>query len=164
MENKKSFEQESKILKELSSNLKALHKDLLYFQARHVEEADERRLSSPYDLLKLCIHDPRFHWLRQLSSLILQIDHRLHGKEAIEILDLNSIFDETWGLLHHEDENFSRHYDAALQTDPHLYMKQADVLRSLQELQPLIRDMHEMHVENETSKMKNEWNPGERPG
>ena len=153
MKNAKTESKEKKMLHQLSATLKSLHKDLLQFQARHAEEFDEQKYSA-YHLLHLCLHDDRFLWLRNLSSLITQIDHRVHDEEEVEILDLQSIYDEAWGLLHNSIPDFSQHYNLALSQDPHLYMKQADVLSALQELQPFARSMHEMHVINEENKMK----------
>lgn len=148
---------EKQKLQQLNAALKALHKDLLLIQCRTAEDVDERRYG-PYDLLHLCLNDDRFEWLRKLSLLMTQIDHRIHDDEEVEVLDLESIYDEVWRLLHNEYRDFSEHYNLALNRDPHLYMKQGAVLGALEELQPLVKSMHEMHAENESWKMQNNPN------
>lgn len=137
----------------LSIKLRSLHKDLLLFQTRKVEEVDERRLSA-YDILHLSIHDPRYDWLRKLSTLMAQIDHLIHSEEGIEILDSACIYDEATRLFKNEYPEFSEHYSHAMSQDPHLIVKQAEVLAALKEIQPQIRNIHEMHVENERIKFK----------
>jgi hypothetical protein len=142
-------------LSNLSSKLKALHKHLLQVQVCNAEEIDERRYNT-YHILQMAIHDARFEWLRKLSSMIAQIDHRIHSEEEIEILDLQSVYDEVFRLFNHEYPEFSTPYQRALNLDPHLYLKQAEVLSALQELQPFIHTMHEMHAVNEKLKFVSE--------
>lgn len=143
----------TEILANLSSKLRALHKDLLRIQVYKVEEIDQCRYGA-YQVLHLSIHDSHFDWLRILSSLITQIDHRVHNEEAIEILDAHCLFDETTRLFHGEYPQFSKPYKEALDLEPHLYMKQAEVLSALEDLRPYAKNMHEMHSENESHKFE----------
>lgn len=60
-------------LAHLGTTLLKFHRELLQYQAQLAAQEDHREYSA-YDLLKLSIGDPRFHWLRKFSDLIIQID------------------------------------------------------------------------------------------
>lgn len=139
-------------LENLSLKLKNLHQDLMLFQGRKAEATDERRYG-PYDLLRLSMSDPRFEWLKKISSLVARIDERMDQQEEIEALDVREFFDKTSRLFDGSDPVFSEPYTEALESNPHTFIKQAEVLTALKALQPHAKDMHEMHVRNEKEKL-----------
>jgi hypothetical protein len=74
-------------LLELSKALQSLHRDLLMLEANAFEIAEGKRLN-PYELLRASLSDPKFAWLRLISTLIVHIDTvvdetpTLSGQEA----------------------------------------------------------------------------------
>lgn len=123
-----------KELENLSSKLRDLHKDLILFQARNAEQVDERKYT-PYDVLHLSIYDGRFEWLRRLSSLMTYIDEMLNEESEIRVEDVRCIHGEVSGLFQNDDSDFLGHYNLALNQDPHLFVKQGEVLKALSQLQ-----------------------------
>lgn len=58
-----------------------IHKSLLDFQKATVE-ASEQKEFSPYDMLQMAISHPEFEWLRQISTLMADMDDRTSDKKS----------------------------------------------------------------------------------
>jgi hypothetical protein len=77
------------------------HKTLLDFQKATLESLEQKQYS-PYDMLQMAINHPEFEWLRQVSTLMADMDDRTSDKKNpanAEDLNkfihrLNEIFDE----------------------------------------------------------------------
>lgn len=123
-------------LGDLSGKLKDLHKELLVFQARLVEQEDGRKYG-PYDLLHLSIHDSRFAWIGELSGLITRIDAYAFDADVAEP-DLDSIVDEVEKLLGGTRGGFARSYQSARHAQPHLTVSEVEVKRALAQLKPFL--------------------------
>lgn len=139
-----------KTLSNVSSKLMKLHRDLLFFQAGLAEKEDERQYS-PYDLLSLSIHDPRFEWLRKFSELITQIDMITDDKEN-KPFDLQAIIDETKKTIDADAADASPNYKIALMGNTETIGKYFEVKKALALLEPFQQNLHEAHTDNEKKK------------
>lgn len=63
----------------VSHKLLKFHKELLQAQIAIVEKEDQKKYN-PYELLNLSMNDPRFHWLKAFSDIIIEIDIALENK------------------------------------------------------------------------------------
>lgn len=117
-------------LEVLSAKLRALHQDLLLLQVQNVEQVDERKYTS-YDALQLAIYDSRFEWLRRISTLVTHIDVLIYETDDVAFDGLKAIYQEASALFQKSETDFSDHYKIALNLDPHLFVKQGEVLMAL---------------------------------
>jgi hypothetical protein len=120
-------------LTHLSNKLKSLHRDLLRFQTRHVEQSDGRRYG-PYDLFEMSVSDPRFAWMRKLSKMISHIDDYVSDMSNLPPFELTTIISDIHELLSGTDDDFSQFYKAALQSDPAITILEVDVKKALTKL------------------------------
>lgn len=134
----------------LSSALLKFHKELLFFQVSLAEKSDQRKFT-PYELLGLSLNDSRFQWLRKFSELITQIDTITDDKEN-KPFDGRAIFDEATKLISGENSGIAKEYNLAIKTEPTLITKLLEVKRTLAEIEPLVKSLHEAHVENQKKK------------
>ena len=118
-------------LSALSGKLLDLHKELIGYQAKLVENEDGRQYSS-FDLWNLSTQDPRFAWLRQLSGLIIQIDIAVSEKDKSKSVEPEFLFKQVAALFHSQDSDFALNYQKALQADPKLTIFDVDVRKLLQ--------------------------------
>ncbi|MFZ3230654.1 MAG: hypothetical protein WA160_10655 [Pseudobdellovibrio sp.] len=137
-------------LSEISSNLIKLHRDLIFYQASLVEKEDQRQYS-PYELLPLVIHDPRFEWLRRFSELITQIDMITDDKEN-KPFDLQAIIDEINKIIDADSAKASPNYKLALLGSTETIGKYFEVKKSLTSLEAMQPSFHEAHTDNEKKK------------
>lgn len=117
----------------LSSKLLELHKELLNFQTQLVEAADGRKYAS-FDLWNLTTQDPRFAWLRALSSLIVDIDTSVSAKDPAKAATPDSLLQRAKDLFNTTDSDFARNYSTALQANPYLTIYDVDIRKVLQEV------------------------------
>lgn len=125
-----------KILSDLSTQLKQLHKELLELQKSEVEKHDERKYG-PFDLLGMTLNDKRFEWLRPLSKLITRIDIAA-DEETIQTGEPRAIFDEAARLLTGTHPEFSKTYNRFLEANPPMARTQGEVTKVLMDLEPLL--------------------------
>lgn len=125
-------------LEALSEKLKDLHRELLAFQTRIVQEDDARKYG-PYDVLQMAIHDLRFAWIRELSELITQIDSDADDDEAAELYHVEAVVDQMALLLGGSGSDFSLGYQAALRADPHLTLTEVEVKQAVARLRPYLK-------------------------
>ena len=117
-------------LRELSQRLLQLHKVLLDLQ-RAEYNSDHVPPSSGTELLNLVLNDPAFAWLRTLSALIVQIDDLIGVDPVATEADGLALRDKAHGLLRPSGQppsDFTRRYQAALQSSPDAVVAHAAVL------------------------------------
>lgn len=123
----------------LSSKLLKFHRDLLMFQAGLAEKEDGRKYT-PYELLGLSLNDPRFDWLRRFSELIIQIDTALDDKENKSI-NATAFYYEALKLTSGDDEGTHAHFKLAVESNPAIAEKQAEVRTALSLLKPFLQTL-----------------------
>jgi hypothetical protein len=117
-------------LSELRMKLLHLHKILLDGERAAYEQV--RGKISSGEMLRLAIESEQFAWLRQISQIIVQIDHLLHADEPLTSEAIATLITDVRTLLVADEENeFAMRYDAALQRYPDVVLAHADVVRVL---------------------------------
>jgi hypothetical protein len=117
-------------LSELRIKLLHLHKILLDGERAAYEQV--RGKISSGEMLRLAIESEQFAWLRQISQLIVQIDHLLDADEPLTPEAIATLISDVRTLLVADEENeFAMRYDAALQRYPDVVLAHADVVRIL---------------------------------
>ncbi|MBW4622784.1 MAG: hypothetical protein KME17_25920 [Cyanosarcina radialis HA8281-LM2] len=118
-------------LSELRMKLLRLHKILL--DAERVAYEQVRGKITSGEMLRLAIDGEQFAWLRQISQIIVQIDHLLQSDEPLTPEAIATLIADVRTLLvPDEDGNeFAMKYDAALQRYPDVVLAHADVVRVL---------------------------------
>ena len=106
-------------LKQARNILLKLHKSMLDLE-REMHEGIHGKLSAA-DFLNLLLEDEDFAWLRQFSSLIVEIDEMFDLKEGIEAGMIDASLNKVRELVEmsEPDEYFRAKYQFALQRDPH---------------------------------------------
>jgi hypothetical protein len=113
-------------LRDFSGRLVRLH-GLLLDRERRAYEARHGSVPAA-DLFRLVLHDPRFVWLRALSSLIARIDEAVDGDDPIAAEDVHRAFRDAYELLKSgTGGDFQDRYHAALQDSPDIVMAHAEV-------------------------------------
>ncbi len=119
-------------LQQLRDALLRLHKILLESEQSDYEH-EVARIESRNQLLGLLINDPRFAWLRQLSSLIVTIDELRDAKEPASAQDADRLIKEARTLLTplpaEEATGFGSQYYKAMQRDPGVILAHAEIGR-----------------------------------
>ena len=114
----------------LSAKLLELHKELLTYQTKLVENEDGRKYNS-FDLWNLTTQDPRFAWLRQLSGIIIQIDIAVSEKDKSKSVEPEFLFKSVQALFNAQDSDFAMNYQKALLADPTLTIYDVEVRKIL---------------------------------
>ncbi len=112
-----------------------LHKALLDSE-RTSYELVHGPIASPGAFLQLLINDPRFAWLRPVTTLIVQIDEALAAKNPPSTArDFEQLIDDMRALLSpsREENGFWKRYSGALQRDPGVSVLHAEMERRLAE-------------------------------
>lgn len=123
-------------LKELRDGLLRLHKVLLESEQR-VYERDVERITSRGQLLNLVLHDPWFHYLHELSELVVHIDETMEAKEPVpNEADAKRLVARSRALVSPAEEGrgFARRYFEAMQRDPNVVIAHSDMLKTLERL------------------------------
>lgn len=117
-------------LVELREALLRLHKALLESERVGYEQTFGK-ISSPYQFLDLLTKDPWFAWLRPISQLIVVMDETLDAKEPLTMAMVDALASRAKTMLVASEggEEFSRHYDEALQRDPDVVFAHAAVAK-----------------------------------
>ena len=120
-------------LSALREKLLNLHKALLDSE-RTSYELSHGAISSPGAFLQLLINDPRFAWLRPVTTLIVQIDEALAAKNPPSTSrDFEQLIADTRALLSpsREENGFWKRYSGALQRDPGVAVLHQEMERQL---------------------------------
>jgi hypothetical protein len=120
-------------LSEIREKLLTLHKALLDSE-RTSYELIHGPIASPGAFLQLLINDPRFAWLRPVTTLIVQIDETLAAKNPpASSRDFLRLIDDTRALLSpsREEDGFWKRYSGALQRDPGVAVLHREMERQL---------------------------------
>ena len=120
-------------LSALREKLLNLHKALLDSE-RTSYELIHGPVSSPGAFLQLLINDPRFAWLRPVTTLIVQIDEALAAKNPPStsryfeqlITDMRALLSPS-----REENGFWKRYSGALQRDPGVAVLHREMERQL---------------------------------
>lgn len=125
-------ESASQRVKELRNGLLELHKRLLDSE-RAIYERDVRKINSSGELLGLVLNDPWFAWLRRLSGLVAEIDHRLAAREPLSATEAGRIVRLARELLipNEAGQGFEKRYFEAMQRDPNVVLAHSEMLRVL---------------------------------
>ena len=123
----------------LSKALQDLHRSMLMIEAKLVEAEFGRPLTS-YELLNATLNNPALAWLRQLSSLIVEIDTIVDEAPNLGAAEANDVTHRALGLLDpaadRQDTEFWRKYTHLLGAEPELILKHARVKELLAALKP----------------------------
>jgi hypothetical protein len=119
-------------LRKVREGLLNLHRTLLRSE-REVYERDIERIASSFQMLHLLMHDPHFEWLRELSTLIVQIDETLDDPEMTPD-QADRMWDAAASLVVPEENaaGFAGSYYLALQRDPEVILAHREFTRILQ--------------------------------
>lgn len=119
-------------LGQVRDGLLRLHKVLLDSE-RGVYEREIARIQSPWEMLGLLMNDPWFAWLKEISTLVVQIDERLAEDEPAAPADAQLFIGQARSLLvaSEEGSGFERRYFEALQRDPNVILAHAEMMRVL---------------------------------
>lgn len=115
---------------DLRNRLLQLHKILLDDE-RHTYEAVHGRISSPGAFLQLLLSDSWFAWLRPITSLVVEIDEALAGKDPATEELTYQFLQQARGLLT-ETENgrgLGKGYFDALQRNPNVAVSHGEVMK-----------------------------------
>ena len=117
---------------QLRSALLNLHRELLTAQVIEVEKATGRTMT-PNDQLSAALQDPRFAWLRELSSLLALLDAEAAAKPDEPIPEGPPSLDQIETLLNPPDAgtSFGRRYLQDLQDNPAEVMTHRDIIALL---------------------------------
>ena len=120
-------------LSELREQLLKLHKALLDSE-RTSYELVHGPIPSPGAFLQLLINDPRFAWLRPVTTLIVQIDEALAAKNPPTsppvfeqlIQDMRALLSPS-----REEDGFWKRYSGAVERDPGVAILHEEMERRL---------------------------------
>ncbi|MEI9960557.1 MAG: hypothetical protein WDM76_05310 [Limisphaerales bacterium] len=115
---------------EVRDGLLRLHKALLESERVSYEQTFGK-IQSPYQFLQLATNDSWFAWLRPVSQLIIVMDETLDAKEPLTATMVDALVTRAKTMLVASEggEEFSRHYDEALQRDPNVIFAHAAVAK-----------------------------------
>jgi hypothetical protein len=117
-------------LDQLSKALQDLHRSMLMSEAKLVAAEYGRPLTS-YELLNASLNNPTLAWLRQLSSLIVEIDTIVDEAPNLGAQETNLVTVKTLALLDPAGDlpptEFWEKYTRSLREQPELILKHARV-------------------------------------
>lgn len=104
-------------LKEIRNELLNLHKTLMNIERANYE-AEFGKVSN-MQLLNLLFENHNFIWLREISSLVAEIDELFASKEGINLKIRDELFTKSQSLFDESEENkgFKTKYQANLNTE-----------------------------------------------
>jgi hypothetical protein len=116
------------LLGQLSSLLLEQHK-LLLDRERTAYEKIHQSVSGPGALLNLVINDPHFQWLKQISTLVVEIDEALsrNSKATQQTADLLTAQAREMMRPREEGSDFQVRYYHALQESPDIVILQCRI-------------------------------------
>ena len=123
-------------LKDLRDGLLRLHKILLESE-RAAYERDVAPIRSSGQYLELVVSDPWFHWLRELSRFVVEIDEAMARKEpSLSDEEAVDLIRRARALVHPDESGngFARRYFEAMQRDPGTVLAHRDMLMVMEEL------------------------------
>lgn len=103
----------------VSFRLLALHKAVIDAE-RHRYESQYGRIQSAHAALDLVMSDPWFHWIKPLTTLIVQADERLATDPPVAAADLATFVASVRALVQVDpaDGAFRQRYIHVLQASP----------------------------------------------
>ena len=116
------------LLGKLRGMLLEQHK-LLLDRERSAYEKLHQQISSPGALLNLVINDPHFQWLKQISTLVVEIDEALsrNSKATQQTADLLTAQAREMMRPREEGSDFQVRYYHALQESPDIVILQCRI-------------------------------------
>lgn len=126
-----SAEEKSR-LSELRLALLRMHKALLEVQRIEYERYNGR-VEGGLALFNLVANDAAFAWLRPLTTLIVQFDEKVEGKEPLAAADAKLLREEARALMEPDrySAGFQGGYDRAIQGTPDVLIMHTKLLKLL---------------------------------
>ena len=121
-------------LRDVRDHLLRLHKAIIVSERARYEAA-HGPVANEVALFHLVSGDPFFAWLRPMTVLIVGIDERLDGQDAVGDEDLRTMGAEVRSVLVSTEQGneFRRNYQRLLQDEPHIVVDHGRVMRLLPE-------------------------------
>jgi len=115
---------------DLRNNLLRLHKTLLDSEKRTYERV-HGKIPTPGAFLQLLLNDPWFAWLRPVTTLVVEIDEILAGKEAATEDTAQQLFVQARNLITSTEEGngLGKAYFDALQRNPDVAVLHGEVMK-----------------------------------
>ncbi|MCM1981253.1 hypothetical protein [Lyngbya confervoides] len=130
--NLSSLDQSFQLLRQVRARLLKLHKALLDSETARYEEKFGA-IGSKGKLLELVMGDPWFHWLRDISQFIVQIDEAFSPRVPFTLEQSQQLLQETERLLTVSETGTQRQqkFYAAIQRDPDVATLYGELLHLL---------------------------------
>jgi hypothetical protein len=127
--------EERQRLDEISSNLLRLHKMLLD-QERTVYEQANGKIASPGEFFQLVISHKHFEWLRQLSSMVVQIDEALAPRSTADAAEAALLLKQAGALLTpiENGNDFQHRYWLAIQNSTDVLFLHVDIRKLIEKV------------------------------
>ena len=115
-------------LTELRNLLLAQHK-LLLDQERASYEKTNGPISGPGPFLGLVMGDPHFAWLKQISTLVVEIDEALARRSTAGQLEADALVTQARDIMRPREHgtDFQRRYYGAIQESPDIVILQCKI-------------------------------------
>jgi hypothetical protein len=118
--------------RELLGKLRGLlleqHKLLLDRERREYEKVNGP-IGGPGPFLQLVLGDPQFAWLRQLSTMVVEIDEALAPRSKAGQAEADALAEQARQLMRPREDgtDFQKRYDQAVQDSPDVVILQCKV-------------------------------------
>jgi len=116
------------LLTDLRNLLLDQHK-LLLDRERLIYEKEKGPIAGPGPYLTLVLSDPHFAWLKQISTLIVEIDEALSRRSKAGQPEAEALTNEARELIRPRDtgSDFQRRYYSAIQESPDMVILQVRI-------------------------------------
>jgi hypothetical protein len=118
-------------LKEIRNEMLRLHKILMDLERTNYELKHGKITN--VQLLNLLFEDENFTWLRELSSLVSEVDELFAAKNGVDNGLANKLFDQAKALFDESESNelFKKKYQANLDTETEVAFHHIKLLKLL---------------------------------
>ncbi len=133
MTNSGRLEEKIVLLKDVRLQLLKLHKLLIYIERENFEKLNGKITSGQF--LSLLVDDKNFSWLRNFSTLIVEVDEMLDLDDGFTEAMIDKHLFQIGELLNlrNIDKDFNEKYKNLLQTNPEVAGKHSELKKSLSE-------------------------------
>jgi len=133
MTNSGRLEEKIVLLKDVRLQLLKLHKLLIDIERENFEKLNGKITSGQF--LSLLVDDKNFSWLRNFSTLIVEVDEMLDLDDGFTEAMIDKHLFQIGELLNlrNIDKDFNEKYKNLLQTNPEVAGKHSELKKSLSE-------------------------------
>jgi len=133
MTNSGRLEEKIVLLKDVRLQLLKLHKLLIDIERENFEKLNGKITSGQF--LSLLVDDKNFSWLRNFSTLIVEVDEMLDLDDGFTEARIDKHLFQIGELLNlrNIDKDFNEKYKNLLQTNPEVAGKHSELKKSLSE-------------------------------